>query len=154
MRLTLVAVGKLRPYFREACDDYRRRLRRFATVEEVEIRQVARLPEAQQLSREASRIEERLPARARVIALTREGSPGTSESFAARLDGWMRAGNPVAFVIGGSHGLANDLLERADDTWSLGPLTLPHELARVVAYEQLYRGFTILNRMPYHKGSA
>jgi 23S rRNA (pseudouridine1915-N3)-methyltransferase len=78
----------------------------------------------------------------------------TSEAFAGRLDAWRGAGMPLAFVIGGSHGLANDLLERATDTWSLGPLTLPHELARVVAYEQLYRGFTILNHMPYHKGSA
>ena len=154
MRLTVVAVGKLRPYFREGCDDYRRRLSRFATVDEVEIREVARLPEAQQRSREAGRIEERLPPRARVIALAREGPAWTSESLADRLEGWMRAGKPLAFVIGGSHGLTDDLLRRADDTWSLGPLTLPHELARVVVYEQLYRGFTILNRMPYHKGSA
>jgi len=154
MRLTVVAVGKLRPYFREGCDDYRRRLSRFATVDEVEIREVARLPEAQQRSREAGRIEERLPPRARVIALAREGSAWTSESLAGRLEGWMNAGKPLAFVIGGSRGLADDVLRRADDTWSLGPLTLPHELARVVVYEQLYRGFTILNRMPYHKGSA
>ena len=154
MRLTIVAVGKLRPYYREACDDYRRRMTRFATVDEVEIREAARLPGAQQRNRESERLGERLPARATVIALAREGSMWTSESLAGRLDTWLSAGKPLAFVIGGSHGLAADLLDRATDTWSLGPLTLPHELARVVAYEQLYRGFTILNRMPYHKGGA
>jgi len=154
MRLTIMAVGKLRPCYREACDDYRRRLGRFATVDEVEIRAADRLPEVQQQIQESNRITERLPPRAKVIALAREGSMRTSESFADRLDAWRGAGMPLAFVIGGSHGLADDLLERATDTWSLGPLTLPHELARVVAYEQLYRGFTILNHMPYHKGGA
>lgn len=154
MRLIIVAVGKLRPYYREACDDYRRRLRRFATIDEMEIREAARLPEAQQRSREADRLEERLPARATVIALAREGSMWTSDSFAAQLDTWLGAGKPLAFVIGGSHGLGDAVLRRATDRWSLGPLTLPHELARVVAYEQIYRGFTILKGMPYHKGSA
>ncbi len=154
MRLTIVAVGKLRPYYREACDDYRRRLGRYATVDEIEIREAARLPAAQQRSREADRLGERLPARATVIALAREGSMWTSESFADRLDSWLAAGKPLAFVIGGSHGLGNAVLQRATATWSLGQLTLPHQLARVVAYEQLYRGFTILNGTPYHKGSA
>jgi len=59
----------------------------------------------------------------------------------------------VTFVVGGSHGLAAGLLERADVRWSLGALTLPHELARVVVVEQLYRAFTILRGEPYHKGS-
>jgi 23S rRNA (pseudouridine1915-N3)-methyltransferase len=154
MRLTIMAVGKLRPYYREACDDYRRRLGRFATVDEVEIRAADQLPDVQQRIQESDRITERLPARAKVIALAREGSKWTSEAFAGRLDAWRGAGMPLAFVIGGSHGLAGNLLELATDTWSLGPLTLPHELARVVAYEQLYRGFTILNHMPYHKGGA
>jgi 23S rRNA (pseudouridine1915-N3)-methyltransferase len=154
MRLTIMAVGKLRPCYREACDDYRRRLGRFATVDEVEIRAADRLPEVKQRSQESGRITERLPSRATVIALSREGSKLTSEAFAARLDSWRGAGMPLVFVIGGSHGLTDDLLQRATATWSLGPLTLPHELARVVAYEQLYRGFTILNHMPYHKGGA
>lgn len=154
MRLTIVAVGKLRPYYRQACDDYRRRLGRYATVDEIEIREAARLPEAQQRTREADRLGDRLPARATVIALAREGSMWTSESLANRLDSWLAAGKPLAFVIGGSRGLGDAVLERATDRWSLGPLTLPHELARVVAYEQLYRGFTILNGTPYHKGSA
>lgn len=152
MRLTMVAVGKLRPYYREACDDYRRRLRRFATVDETEIREAARLPEQQQRNQEADRIRERIPARSTVIALSREGTMWSSDLFAGRLRKWLEAGKPLAFVIGGSRGLEDTVLEQATHSWSLGPLTLPHELARVVVYEQLYRGFTILNAMPYHKG--
>jgi 23S rRNA (pseudouridine1915-N3)-methyltransferase len=71
-----------------------------------------------------------------------------------RLAEWQREGRPVALAIGGSHGLAGDLVERADDRWSLGPLTLPHELARVVVLEQLYRAGTILRGEPYHKGGG
>jgi 23S rRNA (pseudouridine1915-N3)-methyltransferase len=69
------------------------------------------------------------------------------------MDEWRLAARPVTFVLGGSHGLAAGLLQRADARWSLGPLTLPHELARVVVLEQLYRAFTILRGEPYHKGS-
>ena len=69
--------------------------------------------------------------------------------------GWSAGGTgpePLALAIGGSHGLGAELLERAAARWSLGPLTLPHELARVVVVEQMYRGFTILDGEPYHKG--
>lgn len=154
MRLTIAAVGKLRPYYREACDDYRRRLGRFGSVDEIEIREATRLPAEQQRIREADRLVARIPTRATVIALARQGPTWTSESFATQLNGWLGAGQPLVFVIGGSHGLGEAVLDRATTTWSLGPLTLPHELARVLGYEQLYRGFTILNGMPYHKGSV
>jgi 23S rRNA (pseudouridine1915-N3)-methyltransferase len=66
----------------------------------------------------------------------------------------MQDARPVALAIGGSRGLAADLLAAADDRWSLGPLTLPHELARVVVAEQLYRALTILRGEPYHKGAG
>ena len=66
----------------------------------------------------------------------------------------MQEARPVALAIGGSHGLAPDLMAAAADRWSLGPLTLPHELARVVVAEQLYRAVTILRGEPYHKGAG
>ena len=86
----------------------------------------------------------RVPAGATLVALAREGAAWSSRDLAQRLERWRDTARPLVLVIGGSHGLGSGVLERAGARWSLGPLTLPHELARVVAAEQVYRGFTIL----------
>lgn len=154
MEIALLAVGKLRPSLREACDDYLRRLARYARVREVEVREAARAPTlASQRQQEAARLRQRVPAGATVVALGREGRPLTSEALAAQMERWQLAARPLALLLGGSHGIAPELLADADIRWSLGPLTLPHELARLVVLEQLYRGFTILRGEPYHKGA-
>jgi 23S rRNA (pseudouridine1915-N3)-methyltransferase len=153
MDLVIVAVGRLRSSYREACDDYLRRLSRYAKVNEVEVREASRAPTVDaQREEEAGRLLARVPAGAAVVALAREGSPWTSEELAKRMEGWRMAARPLAFVIGGSRGLARGLLASAGARWSLGPLTLPHELARVIVTEQLYRAFTIIRGEPYHKG--
>jgi 23S rRNA (pseudouridine1915-N3)-methyltransferase len=153
MHLHLLSVGRLRPSYREACDDYLRRLGRYVKVSEVEVKEASRAPTVEaQREEEAGRLLGKVPAGATVVALAREGSAWTSEELAARVEGWRVAARPLAFVIGGSHGLAAGLLASAAARWSLGPLTLPHELARVVVAEQLYRAFTILRGEPYHKG--
>ena len=153
MRLVVVAVGRLRPYYREAADDYGRRLRRFADLQEREVKEASRAgsPERQRAA-EGERLLGQVPDRAAMVALARQGTPWTSPDVARHLERWAALGVPVAFLLGGSHGLDPSLIERADAVWGLGPMTLPHELARVVVYEQLYRGFTILQGMPYHKG--
>ena len=154
MDLVILAVGRLRPAMREAADDYLRRLGRYAGVREVEVREASREPTVlAQRDADAARLAQRTPAGSRVVALAREGKGWTSAELARRMDEWRLVARPVTFVIGGSHGLAPAFLERADARWSLGPLTLPHELARVVVLEQLYRAFTILQGEPYHKGS-
>jgi len=153
--LLLLAVGRLRAAYRDACDDYLRRLARYARVEEAEVREAGRAPTVEaQRQQEAERLRARLPGGGTVVALAREGSPWTSEELARRMDGWRVTARPLAFVLGGSHGLSQGLLASANIRWSLGPLTLPHELARVVVAEQLYRAFTILRGEPYHKGQA
>ena len=152
MEISVIAVGKLRAYYREACDEYARRLGRYATIEEREIREGRGNTSAEIERDESRRLIQRLPDRAIVVSLTREGKGWSSNDLAVQLDRWMQASRPVGFIIGGSTGLGPDLVVRSDHRWSLGPLTLPHELARVVAYEQVYRGFTILKGEPYHKG--
>jgi 23S rRNA (pseudouridine1915-N3)-methyltransferase len=155
MTLLVLAVGRLRAAYREACDDYLRRLARYVRVEEAEVREASRAPTVEaQRTEEAERLRARLPGGGTVVALAREGSLWTSEELARRMDGWRVAARPLAFVLGGSHGLSLGLLDSASARWSLGPLTLPHELARVVVVEQLYRAFTILRGEPYHKGRA
>jgi 23S rRNA (pseudouridine1915-N3)-methyltransferase len=153
MELVILAVGRLRSTYREVCDDYLRRLSRFTKVREVEVREASRAPTVEaQWQEEAGRLLARVPAGATVVALARQGTAWTSEELARRLEGWRIASRPLAFVLGGSHGLAPGLLATAAGRWSLGPLTLPHELARVIVAEQLYRAFTIIRGEPYHKG--
>ena len=153
MELVILAVGRLRSSYREACDDYLRRLSRYAKVREVEVREASRAPTVEvQREEEAGRLLARAPGGATVIALAREGSAWTSEELAGRMEGWRMAARPLALVIGGSRGLAPGLVASAAVRWSLGPLTLPHELARVIVTEQLYRAFTIIGGEPYHKG--
>jgi len=153
MDLVILAVGRLRSSYREACDDYLRRLGRYAKVSEVEVREASRAPTVEaQREEEAGRLLARAPAGAGTVALAREGTAWTSEELARRVEGWRIAARPLAFVIGGSRGLSPGLLASAGARWSLGPLTLPHELARVIVAEQLYRAFTIIRGEPYHKG--
>jgi 23S rRNA (pseudouridine1915-N3)-methyltransferase len=154
VELVILVVGRLRPAMREAADDYLRRLRRYTGIREVEVREASREPTIPaQRDAEAARLAERMPAGSRLVALAREGQGWSSAELARRMDEWRLAARPVTFVLGGSHGLAPALLQQAELRWSLGPLTLPHELARVVVVEQLYRAFTILRGEPYHKGS-
>jgi 23S rRNA (pseudouridine1915-N3)-methyltransferase len=151
--IEIVAVGKLRPYYRQAADDYIRRLRRYAHVLEQEVREASRAPNtAVQRAEEAARLEVKIPDRTTVVALAREGVGWSSRELARQLEGWLLQGRPLAFVIGGSSGLNSSVIARASARWSLGPLTFPHELARVILCEQLYRAFTILRGEPYHKG--
>ncbi len=153
MTIVVLAVGRLRPAFRAAADDYLVRLKRYAKVEEVELREPRAATPAEARRREAAALTDRLPDGAAVVALARTGSPWSSLELARRLAGWQERGRPLALVIGGSHGLSPDFLARTAERWSLGPGTLAHELARVVMLEQLYRGYTILRGERYHKGS-
>ena len=108
---------------------------------------------AEARAEEAARLLKRLDPRGITIALDVKGDLWSSEDVAKRLEGWMNRGvKTVSFLLGGAHGLAPDLLARANARWSLGRITLPHELAMVVLWEQLYRAQTILRGEPYHKG--
>ncbi|MHB8404731.1 MAG: 23S rRNA (pseudouridine(1915)-N(3))-methyltransferase RlmH [Gammaproteobacteria bacterium] len=100
---------------------------------------------------EGARMLAAMPADARVIALDVRGRSFSSEELAKQMTQWLRDGRDLVLLIGGPDGLAVDCLERAELTWSLSPLTLPHGLARVVVAEQLYRAWTILQGHPYHR---
>jgi 23S rRNA (pseudouridine1915-N3)-methyltransferase len=153
-RIVLLAVGRLRPAFRAAADEYVRRLRRYARINEMEVRESRGGTPEEMRTRDSAALAARLPEAATVVALARGGGPWSSQELARRLQGWQERGRPLAVVLGGSYGLSAGFLAGAQERWSLGPATLPHELARVVALEQLYRAFTILRGEPYHKGST
>jgi len=100
---------------------------------------------------EGERLLAALPTNGAIVALDPGGDPWSSQELAARLDRWRLEARPLALVIGGAHGLDQAVLDRATARWSLGPLTLPHEIARLVVLEQWYRAWTILRGEPYHK---
>lgn len=151
---TIVAVGRLRGWTAEGSDDYLTRLRRYFPTEVVEVPDEdmnLRSPE-EVLAAEGERLIKRIPAGAHVVVLDRErGKPLSSEELARRLSTLGVSGRShVAFVLGGPLGLSADVLGRADDRLSFGPITLPHALARVVLLEQLYRSVKIVRGEKYH----
>jgi len=154
VRLTLIAVGRLKErYWREAADEYLKRLGPYATVRVAEIddRDSGR-DAARALAEEGADILRAVPEGAHVITLEIGGKQRSSEQFAARLAALALDGrSSVAFVIGGSVGLSAEVLARADERMSFGPMTLPHNMARVVLLEQIYRAFRINRGEPYHK---
>jgi 23S rRNA (pseudouridine1915-N3)-methyltransferase len=155
VELTLLAVGKLRPFYRDACDEYVRRLRRHVRWRELEVREASRAPTVDaQREEEAARLEAKLSPGSTLVALARAGVQWSSEEVARQVERWRVEARPVALAIGGSRGLSAAFLAGATARWSLGPLTFPHELARVMVVEQLYRAITILRGEPYHKGEC
>lgn len=134
MRIVVLAVGRLRPPFSDDVQHYQKLLARHCRLELIEVR-------------EDERVERRLPARAYLSLLDLGGRAYASEDFAKWLEERRTAGRDLCFVIGGPYGLD---LDRADHRLSFGPPTLPHQLARVVLLEQLFRAHKILAGEPYH----
>jgi 23S rRNA (pseudouridine1915-N3)-methyltransferase len=136
----VVAVGRVKDaVLRAACDEYLDRLRHYTRVEEREVKDEARILEA-------------IPEGSRLVALSRAGEQWTSGELAEWTARWEREGRSVVFAVGGADALPDPVLRAAERTWSLSRLTFPHELARVILYEQLYRAYTIRRGEPYHRG--
>jgi len=134
VRVLVVAVGRLRPPFADDVQHYQKLLAGHVRLELVEVR-------------EDDQVARRIPPRTFVSLLHREGEALDSVAFSRFLEQRRRSGLDLAFVIGGPFGLE---LGETDHRFSLGPMTLPHQLARVVLLEQLYRAHKILAREPYH----
>ncbi len=134
MRTIVLAVGRLRPPYADDVQHYRKLLARYTRLELVEVR-------------EDQTVEGRIPDRAFVVLLDSVGVQLDSLAFSRWLEERRQAGLDLCFVVGGPRGLA---LERCDTKLSFGPMTLPHQLARVVLLEQLYRAHKILAGEPYH----
>ena len=159
MRITLVAVGKIKErFFEDAIREYEKRLGRYCRLEIVQVAD-ERTPdgagdalERQIKEREGERILAQIRDGAYVIALAIEGKMLDSEELAKKLGQLAVSGvSHLVFVIGGSLGLSVAVLERADYRLSFSKMTFPHQLMRVILLEQVYRGFRIFNHQPYHK---
>jgi len=156
LKITFVWVGRTRDHeMKCAMERYLERIRRHAQVAVVVAPEVGDAPQyslKHRLEREAKGILERLPRRGRALALDAAGQQMTSEEFARLLESELTAGGGhVHFVLGGPSGLSGEVLQRMDRRIALGRMTLPHELARLVLTEQVYRAFSILRGGPYHR---
>lgn len=154
MRIRLVAVGRRMPaWVDEGVREYTRRLRHGCTLEVVPVEAVTRhkgTDPAQARTEEGRRLL-RAAGDAHRVALDGRGRPWSTEDLAARLAQWSQAGREVALLVGGADGLDPALLAQCPEHWSLGPLTLPHPLVRIVVAEQIYRAWSLNQGHPYHR---
>lgn len=159
MKITIVAVGKIKEkFYREAVEEYVKRLSKYCKLEIIEVAD-ERTPdkcsehEAQLiLNKEAERILSKLRPEMYVFALAIKGKKLDSVAFAEKQEKLGLSGtSSIAFVIGGSLGLHESVLERSNEQISFSDMTFPHQLMRVILTEQIYRGFRIIAKEPYHK---
>ena len=159
MKFTVVAVGKLKEkYLKEGIIEYSKRLSRFCELQVIEVddeQAPENLSESQEIQvkrREAERIMKKVKDGSVLIVLDLKGKRLNSEGFADKLNSFFVSGKShITFVIGGSLGLDEELVARADFRLCLSDMTFPHQLARLILLEQIFRAFKILNNETYHK---
>lgn len=159
MNIKIICEGRLKEkYLRDMCDEYTKRLGAFCKCEIVQLNPVS-LPDnpgekqiADALNKEGSEILSKITPRQTVIALCIEGKMLSSEELAKKMSDFGLSGSPdIAFVIGSSCGLSEEVKKRANLRLSMSPMTFPHQLARVMLLEQIYRSFMITSGGKYHK---
>lgn len=152
MQISVYAVGRKMPaWVQQASTDYVKRMpRRWQFT-------VREFPQAQGdtgdviMAKEADALLDAIPEKAHVIALDNRGASWSTEQTAAHLASWQELGKSLIFLIGGADGLHPSCRARANQMWSLSPLTYPHPLVRVILVEQLYRAQSLLDNHPYHR---
>ena len=154
MRLRLLAVGQRMPgWVDDAWTEYARRMPPHLAVELREISLARRgrgQPPQRAMAEEGQAMLQAAGDDHRVV-LDGGGKPWTTAQLSEQLDAWMQQGKDISLMVGGPDGHAPEVLSAAHQRWSLGPLTLPHPVVRVVMIEQLYRAWTILQNHPYHR---
>jgi 23S rRNA (pseudouridine1915-N3)-methyltransferase len=155
MQLQVAAVGQRMPgWVNDAWHEYARRMPpgMALSLREITLAKRGKNADTKRLTRiESTALLEAMPVRAKLIALDVKGQSWSTEKLAQNLETWMGDGQDIGFMIGGPDGIAPEVLQKAHIRWSLGPLTLPHPLVRVVLAEQLYRAWTITQNHPYHR---
>ena len=156
--MTLICIGKLKEkFYSDAVEEYAKRLKKFCNLKIIE------LPDEKNSSmndsalneivkqKEGAKILEKVPVNSHVIALAIEGKTYDSVKFSKRIERIMMESANITWIIGGSLGLSDAVMKRADEAVSFSELTFPHQLMRVIFLEQLYRAFKIMKNEPYHK---
>jgi len=155
MQIHMLAIGKKMPdWIETGLNEYTRRLKTTMPLNLIELA-TTRKSNSQDsktvIREEGEKLLAAIPDGSWVIALDEHGKQWDSKGLAAQLEKWAGHSSSVALMIGGADGLDKACLDRADQTWSLSPLTLPHALVRVVVAEQIYRAWSLNNNHPYHR---
>lgn len=159
MKITIISVGKIKEkFYRDAIAEYAKRLSSYCKFDIIELQdektpdQASEKMEIQIKDKEAERILKAMDERAYTIALAINGKKYDSIQFASHIEGLMGTGNShIQFIIGGSLGLSEHVLNKVNEKISFSDMTFPHQLMRVIISEQIYRAFRIINHEPYHK---
>lgn len=159
MKITIIAVGKIKEkFYREAIDEYSKRLSKFCKLEIKEVADektpdhASEVVNAQILSKEGDRIRNLIPKDSYVVVLAIEGKKYDSVAFSSMINqAGLHGTSNITFIIGGSLGIEETIKKNADFRISFSDMTFPHQLMRVILLEQIYRGYKIIAKEPYHK---
>lgn len=159
MKITIAAVGKIKEkYLKDGIDEYTKRLSRFCDLEIIEVQDeqapdnLSEAGEKQIMKKEAEKLLKRIKEGSLLVVMDVKGDKLDSEGFAAKLKSFFVSGSShITFIIGGSLGVDEELLKRANLRLSMSSMTFPHQLARLILLEQIYRCFKINSGETYHK---
>ena len=155
MQINIIAVGKNIPsLINMGFMEYAKRMPFDFTIKLLEINPVKHrknITSDQIIKQEGEKILKAIPKKTRIIALDKSGSVWSTSNLAKQMLLWQTDGRNISLLIGGPEGLSLECLAKAEDIWSLSPLTFPHPLVRIIVMEQLYRAWSILHNHPYHR---
>jgi len=150
--IKIICVGNIKEeFFRDAIEEYKKRLTRYTKIEIIEVKDISYDDIDKSINLEGIEILKHIDSKDYVITLEIEGKELSSEEFAQRIESIQTINPNITFVIGGSYGLSNSIKKRSNFKLSFSKMTFPHQLFRIILLEQIYRSFKILNNESYHK---
>lgn len=150
--IKILCVGKIKEkFYRDAIEEYKKRLSKYTKLEIIECKDYSDLPINDILNHEKNELEKYINSRDFIITLEIEGTQLTSEQLATKIDSTLIDYPNITFIIGGSYGIHNDIKEKSNFKLSFSKMTFPHQLFRIILLEQIYRCYKINNNESYHK---
>ena len=150
--IKIITVGLIKEkYLKDAIEEYSKRLRKYTTLELIEVKDEGLLHPVQAMEKESEKIKKHINEKDYIITLEIEGKELTSEEFSKKIEDVMIINSNITFIIGGSYGIDKSIKSLAKFHLSFSKMTFPHQLFRVLLLEQIYRAFKIMNNESYHK---
>ncbi len=150
--IKIITVGSIKEkYLIDAIEEYKKRLTRYTNIEIIEVKDEGLVEPEKAMKLEGEKIKKHISSKDYLITLEIEGKQLNSKEFSEKIENALMENGNIAFVIGGSYGLSEEIKEMSNYKLSFSKMTFPHQLFRVILLEQIYRGFKIKNNESYHK---